>query len=120
VQKVTVAGPQDRYSEVRTALQQGKVINEAALIFEKREHLWKLTLKGESFHFASFKAPKVTLEKDNTVDETSEREALFYERMCLLEEGLQLFDTLFAVFLTARLGTGWNGEIGKVEDWLAI
>jgi hypothetical protein len=119
VQKVTVAGPQDRYSEVRTALQQGKVIDEASLIFEKREHLWKLTLKGETFHFASFRTPKVTLEKDNTVDESSEREALFYERMCVLEEGLQLFDTLFAAFLTARLGTGWSEEIGKIEEWLA-
>jgi hypothetical protein len=120
VQKVTVAGPQDRYSEVRTALQHGKVINEAALLFEKRENLWKLTLKGETFQFASFRAPKVTLEKDNTVDEASEREALFYERMYVLEEGLQLFDTLLAAFLTARLGTGWNEEIGKVEEWLAI
>jgi len=120
VQKITVAGPQDRYSEVRTALQQGKVINEAALLFEKREHLWKLTLKGETFHFASFRTPKVTLEKDNTVDEASERAALFYERMYVLEEGLQLFDTLFAAFLAVRLGTVWNEEIGKVEEWLAI
>jgi hypothetical protein len=118
MQKITVAGPQDRFSEVRTALRQGKVINEAAILFEKGDDLWKLTLKGEMFHFASFKAPKVKEEKDNTVDRASEMQALFFERMYLLEEGLQLFDSLFAAFLTARLGQGWNGEMAKVGEWL--
>jgi hypothetical protein len=119
MQKITVAGPQDRFSEVRTALRQGKVINEAAILFEKGDDLWKLTLKGEMFHFASFKAPKVKEEKDNSVDRASEQQALFFERMYLLEEGLQLFDSLFAAFLNARLGTGWNGEMAKVGEWLA-
>jgi hypothetical protein len=119
MQKITVAGPQDRFSEVRTALQQGKVINEAAIHFEKRENFWKMTLKGEMFHFASFKSPKVREENDNTVDAASEREALFYERMALIEAGLQLFDTLLANFLTARLGPGWNAEIKRIGEWVA-
>ena len=119
MQKITVAGPQDRFSEVRTALRQAKVINEASLHFEKGDNFWKLTLKGEMFHFASFKSPKVKEEKDNTVDRASELEALFFERMYLLEEGLQLFDSLFAAFLTARLGQGWNAEMGNVGKWLA-
>ena len=119
MQKITVAGPQDRFSEVRTALQQGKAINEAALHFEKGENFWKMTLKGEMFHFASFKSPKVTEEKDNTVDAQNEREALFYERMALIESGLQLFDSVLANFLSARLGPGWNAEMKKIGDWLA-
>ncbi len=119
MQKITVAGPQDRFSEVRTALLQGKVINEAAIHFEKGENFWKMTLKGEMFHFASFKSPKVKEEKDNTVDAASEREALFFERMALIESGLQLFDSLLALFLTARLGPGWNAEMEKIGEWLA-
>ncbi len=119
MQKITVAGPQDRFSEVRTALLQGKTINEAAIHFEKGENFWKLTLKGEMFHFASFKSPKVKEEKDNTVDALSEREALFYERMALVESGLQLFDTLLAQFLKERLGPGWNAEMEKIGEWLA-
>lgn len=117
-QKITVAGPQDRFSEVCTALRSGKVINEATLYLERGENLWKMTLKGETFHFASYKSPKVKEEKDNTVDETSEREALFFERMHVMETGLQLFDSLFAAFLTARLGTQWEGEMGKIGEWL--
>lgn len=119
IQKITVAGPQDRFDEVRTALQHGKVINEAALHFERGEDLWKMTLKGETFHFASFKAPKVTVEKDNTVDEAAEREAVFFERMCVLEEGVQLFDSLLAEFLAVRLGTAWGAVMGKIGEWLA-
>jgi len=53
------------------------------------------------------------------VDRASEQEALFFERMYLLEGGLQLFDSLFAAFLTARLGAAWNGEMVKVGEWLA-
>ncbi|MBE0502083.1 MAG: recombination-associated protein RdgC, partial [Desulfuromonadales bacterium] len=78
VQKVTVAGPQDHFNEVRTALQGGKSILEAVLYLEQREQIWKLTLKGGTFYFASFKAPAVTLEKDDTTDPDAEREAVFY------------------------------------------
>lgn len=119
MQKITVAGPQDRFSEVCTALRGGKAINEATLYFERGENLWKMTLKGETFHFASYKAPKVKEEKDNTVDEASEREALFFERMYVLETGLQLFDSLFAAFLAVRLGSAWEGEMGRIREWLA-
>ncbi len=119
LQKVTVAGPQDRFSEVCTALKQGKSIAEAAIHFEKGDDLWKMTLKGEMFHFASFKAPKVKEEKDDTVDAAGEREALFFERMAVLESGLQLFDSLFAIFLALRLGPEWEGEMGKILEWLA-
>jgi hypothetical protein len=118
IQKVTVAGPQDRFSEVRTALGQGKVIKEAAIHFEKGDDLWKMTLKGEMFQFASFKSPKVKEERDSTVDRESEREALFYERMMLLESGLQLFDSLFAAFLSIRLGPSWEGEMERIGEWL--
>jgi len=119
VQKITVAGPQDNFSEVRTALQNGKDIVEAILCFEKAEHAWRLTLKGETFHFAAFKSPAVKLEKDDLTGAGSEKEALFYERMYVLEEGLQLFDSLFAAFLAERLGEGWSAEAGRIGAWLA-
>jgi recombination associated protein RdgC len=117
-QKITVTGPQDRFGEVRTALQSGKQITEATIHFEKGEQLWKMNLKGEMFHFASFKAPRVTVERDAGVDEASEREAVFYERMNLLEVGQQMFDSLYAAFLGVRLGDGWQQEMRKIDIWL--
>lgn len=120
VQKITASGPQDRFGEVQTALRNGKRITEAALYLEKGEDVWKMTLKGEMFHFASYKAPKVKEERDNTVEEMEEKEALFYERMYVMETGLQLFDSLYAAFLAARLGEGWNEEAQKIADWLGM
>ncbi len=55
--------------------------------------------KALMFHFASFKSPSIKLEKDNITDEDDEREAAFSERMYVLEEGLGLFDSLYAAFL---------------------
>ena len=52
-------------------------------------------------------------------DPDREREAVFYERMFLLEEGLQLFDSLFATFLRIRLDTGWPAIRSQIENWLA-
>jgi len=118
-QKITVSGPQDRFGEVRMALRTGKGITEGTLYLEKDENEWKLTLKGEMFHFASFKSPKVQIEKDDTVDAQSEREAVFFERMHLLETGLQLLDSLFAAFLEIRLGNEWEDEMTRIDAWLS-
>ncbi len=118
VQKFTASGPMEQFGEVRTALRSGKRITEASIYLEKGEHLWKMTLKGEQFHFASFKSPQVKEERDNTVEGASEREAVFYERMYVLELGLQLFDSLFSTFLTRRLGVEWEGELQKIDAWL--
>lgn len=104
-QKVTVAGPQNRFDEVLAALESGKNICEATLYLEKGELLWKMTLKGEMFQFGSFKAPAVKLEKEDVTDEGREKEALFYERMYMVETGMQLFDSLYASFLQERLGS---------------
>ena len=119
VQKVSVVGSQEQFSEVRAALKSGKQITEATLYFEKEENQWKMTLRSLMFHFASFKSPSIQIERDNTVDEADEREAAFHERMSLLEEGLQLFDSLYATFLERRLGKKWADEEKSIRKWLA-
>jgi hypothetical protein len=77
-----------------------------------------MTLKGMAFHFASFKSPPVQIEKDNITDPADEREAVFYERMHLLEQGLQLFDSLYATFLETRLTKAWGQEEKAIREWL--
>jgi hypothetical protein len=119
LQRVSVVGSQEQFSEVRAALKSGKQITEATLYFEKEENQWKMTLRSLMFHFASFKSPSVQIEKDNTTHEADEKEAVFYERMSLLEEGLQLFDSLYATFLEIRLGKTWADEEKSIRRWLA-
>lgn len=117
-QKVAVSGPQDRFSEVRTALAADKALAEAVLHLEKAEFAWRLNLKAPSFHFASFRCPGVKLEKDDLTDAETERVAVFYERMALLEEGQQLFDSLLAPFLELRLTAAWTQEEQAIRAWL--
>jgi hypothetical protein len=119
-QKITVAGQQDHFNEVRSALLNKKQISEATLHLETGDDHWKMTLKGELFHFASFKSPSVKVEKDSNTDEGLEREAVFFERMALLEKGTQLFDSLFATFLGLRLGQGWNEQETLILAWLNV
>ena len=118
IQRVTVAGAQDDFREVLAALRMGKGITEATIHLEKDENAWKLTLKGELFHFGSFKCPSVQIEKDNTVDRVAEEEAVFFERMHLLQSGCQLFDSLFAAFLNNRLGDSWQMTLEGIHCWL--
>ncbi|MEW5949376.1 MAG: exonuclease [Thermodesulfobacteriota bacterium] len=118
-QKITVAGRQDNFKEALTALQNGKEITEATLYLEKEEHVWRMTLKGETFYFASFKCPAVKLERDELTDESSEREAVFYERMHVLEGGLQLFDSLYNEFLNKRLNQEWEQITRAIREWLS-
>ncbi|KIH75608.1 Putative exonuclease, RdgC [Geoalkalibacter ferrihydriticus] len=119
-QRVAVAGPQDHYREPRIALETGKEIAEATIFMEKGEDAWKTTLKGEQFLFRSFKAPSVKLEKDDITDEQSEREAIFYERMHVLAEGLQLFDSLLADFLEERLADDWPRRNQEMQEVLGL
>ncbi len=118
IQKVSVSGSQDSYTEAISAIKGGKKITSATICMEKDENLWKLTLKGETFGFASFKSPQVRIERDNTVEEMSEREAAFYERMYLLEQGIQLFDSLFTAFLKERLSDSWTARLVTIQEWL--
>ena len=118
IQKISIIGSQDHFSEVRTALQNGKQITEATLYFEKEEYQWKMTLKGMAFQFASFKSPPVQIEKDNITDQAAEREAVFYERMHVLEQGFQFFDSLYATFLETRLSKVWMDEEKRIREWL--
>ncbi|MEI6306532.1 MAG: recombination-associated protein RdgC [Deltaproteobacteria bacterium] len=118
VQKVSVSGSQDSYLEAISALKNGKQITNATICMEKDENIWKLTLKGETFSFASFKCPQIKIERNSNADERSEREAAFYERMFLLEQGLQLFDSLFSAFLKERLCDAWANRLAAIHKWL--
>ncbi len=116
-QKVAVSGSQDSYLEARSALKSGKTISSAAIYLEKDELQWRFVLNAELFTFGAFKCPPVKLEREG-VEELSERESAFYERMYLLEAGLQMFDSLYLAFLTERIGAGWAERQQQISAWL--
>ena len=50
LQTVMLKGTQDEFTELRTALQGGKVITEATIMLDQGEMGWQLTVKGDTFH----------------------------------------------------------------------
>lgn len=117
-QKIVFSGKQDHFSEVLLALQKGKQICEGKIHFEGEEYEYRVTLKGQVFHFASFKQPGIILPDDTDLtDEACEKQAMFYERMGLLERGFQYFYSLFAKFMVDRLSIAWPDIMGKINAW---
>jgi hypothetical protein len=101
---------------VKAALQEGKTISDATIFFELDELNWNFTLRGTEFVFASFKAPKVKIDRE-AVDQGLEAQGMFLEKMMLLESGLQLFDSILATFLAQRLSEDWPGIDKQIDDW---
>lgn len=118
VRKSHIVGMQEEFAEARKALQGGKNVEDGIIAIELADLSWRMNLKGHHFAFASYKCPPVRIDKDLAGDPAMEREAAFLERMCLLEEGLQAFDSLFATFLTERLGPVWEQKRGLMQQWL--
>lgn len=118
LRKSTISGAQKNFSETRKAIQLGKNITDATLYFEKDMLKWKMTLRGDVFAFGAFACPPVKIEKDEITDPQMERDAVFFERMSLMETGLQLFDSLFAAFLSERLTGPWTQITHAINEWL--
>lgn len=119
IQKIVVAGPQDHFLEVKTALSQGKQIEEATIHLQQDDdHAWKLTLKGERFSFGNFLTPMIRPESDPDTDPQAEAEAAFLTKMGATEEGEQMFDSLLKAFLEVRLGNNWSVEFDIITTWL--
>lgn len=119
VQKIVVAGPQDQYMEVKTALIQGKQIEEAILHFQHDEDsAWKLTLKGERFQFGGYRTPMIKPETSPDDDPQAEVIAAFLTKMAATEEGEQMFNSILREFLELRLSPAWKETLATMNTWL--
>ncbi|HPI93426.1 MAG TPA: recombination-associated protein RdgC [Deltaproteobacteria bacterium] len=113
-----ITGAQREFAEAREALRDGKNIVEALIYLEKEPRSWKISLKADIFAFGSFSCPVIQIERDEITDPFQERIAVFYERMSLMETGLQLFDSLFSAFMTERVSGTWPERLGYINEWL--
>jgi hypothetical protein len=115
----SITGVQREFAEAREALRDGKNIVDALIYLEKDPRSWKVSLKADIFAFGSYTCPVVQLERDEITDPFQERIAVFYERMSLVETGLQLFDSLFSTFMAERISSGWPARLRNLNEWLA-
>ncbi|MGD0820439.1 MAG: recombination-associated protein RdgC [Desulfomonilia bacterium] len=117
--KSSITGVQREFAEARGAIRDGKNITEALIYLEKEPRTWKVSLKADIFALGSFACPVVQIERDEITDPDQERIAVFYERMSLLETGLQLFDSVFCAFLQERIAGTWPERLKHINEWLS-
>lgn len=113
LETATVSGSLSPLREARMGLATGKKVTRALLRLEKDDLAWQFTLKAEDFSCNSLKTPKI--EKD---DDDADPDALILEKLYLMENCMDLLDSLYARFLSVRLSDGWQDEARRVHQWI--
>lgn len=111
----SVVGAFSPFSEARFGLGMGKKVVRALLHIEKDEMNFQMMLKAEDFCFNSVRTPKIDA---NDLKE-EDPDALFLERLFLLETCVRLFDSLYAAFLELRLTSAWQEEVNAIRSWMS-
>jgi hypothetical protein len=110
----SVSGVMSELREARLGLATGKKVTRALLRLEQDPETWRLTLKAEDFCLGGLKTPKV----EAGADKNDDPEAIFFEKVYLLEKCLSFLDALYKEFLKLRLGKDWAREVDEVRKWL--
>ncbi len=99
--------------EARLGLRTGKKVTRALLRFEQEELVWFVTIKADDFALGSLRTPKVEHEADDDPD------AVFLEKIYLMERAQNLFDMAYKTFLELRLDNrAWNEEMQAIGAWM--
>lgn len=113
LETATVSGPLSELREARLGLTTGKKVHRALVRLEMDGEAWQAVLKAEDFSVNSLKTPVVS--SDNEDDDP---DALFLEKMYLVERFLGCMDSVYAEFAELRSSTAWEGELRKFRAWL--
>ncbi len=109
----SVSGSLSPLREARFGLATGKKVTRALILFEQDDLTWQVSLKAEDFSCNSLRTPKI--EKDSDDDDP---DAIFLEKVYLLERCVTLLDSLYAQFLALRIGATWQDEVRHVQEWM--
>lgn len=115
VETASVSGIDSELREARMGLTTGKKVTRALLRLERGPEEWQVTLKAADFSLGSLKTPKIEKSDRNDADP----DALFLEKLYLVESCLELIDALYAAFLQVRLDSVvWKDEVGGLRRWM--
>lgn len=115
VETASVSGVLSELREARLGLTMGKKVTRALLRLERDPEEWQVTLKAADFSLGSLKTPKIESGSRDDVDP----DALFLEKMYLVESCLELLDSMYSAFLAVRLdGAAWKEEVGSLRQWM--
>ena len=111
VETASVSGLDSELREARMGLTTGKKVSRALLRLERDPEAWQVTVKAADFTLNSLKTPKIEKSDDDDPD------ALFLEKIHLIENCLELLDALYKAFLGVRLGAAWKDEVKQLKAW---
>ncbi|MDR1946863.1 MAG: hypothetical protein LBQ51_06835 [Desulfovibrio sp.] len=115
LETASVSGVESELREARLGLVTGKKVSRALLHLERGSDEWRLTLKAADFSLSGLKTPKM----ENSGREGADPDALFLEKIYLIESCLELLDAAYAEFLRARLdAAAWAGETELLSRWM--
>ena len=110
----TVSGSLSPLREARFGLGTGKKVTRALIRLEKDDLIFQLTLKAEDFSIGGLKTPKL-----DSTDKDDDPDALFLEKIFLMETAMDLLDWVFLGFLNLRLSPKWVEEVNEMGKWLS-
>ncbi|MCH5276297.1 MAG: hypothetical protein J1E80_00515 [Desulfovibrionaceae bacterium] len=113
LEMASVSGSLSPLREARLGLQTGKLVVRALVRLEKDGLAWQVTLKAEDLGLGSLRTPAIARN-----DEGDDPDALFLEKMYLIESSLDMLDDLYRQFLELRLAPAWEAEAAAVADWM--
>ncbi len=113
IETATVSGIESELREARMGLTTGKKVTRAQIRIERDPEEWQLTLKAADFCLGSLKSPKIEKESEDT-----DPDALFLEKMYLIESCLEMIDIVYASFLTLRFSADWRAEVKELQQWV--
>ena len=114
VETASVSGIDSELREARMGLTTGKKVTRALLRLSREPEEWQVTLKAADFALGSLKTPKI----DRSDRDDADPDALFLEKMYLIEACLELIDALYKAFLAVRLSEAWNEEVKSLRRWM--
>lgn len=101
--------------EARTALQQGKMVDEMQIALKAGENDYHLTLDSALFAVKGLKTPKQLAGSDE-----EDPDGRFLERMFFLEDVSAILNALYKQFLDLRLSSEWDSEtLSQLKQWIA-
>ncbi len=100
--------------EARTALRQGKVVDEVQLLIIIGENEYILTLDSSLWAVKALKTPKQLPDYGS-----EDPDGRFLEKMYFLAEVSAAMDALYMRFLTERLTPGWQSDtLVELQKWI--
>ncbi len=115
-EKLICRGLQTELKEARTGLALGKKPEQARIRLGMGDYEFSMTLTAATMEFRSVRLPKTAGADDG--DDQDSLEGQILERISLFEDGIQLINDLFRMFITVRISSDWTEELVQIRNWV--